>query len=245
MNGKPLLNLFLFLFSLSIFSQSNERSEIYTWFDNEVGKENTSLFNGIEYVDIHRVVNDKHKFYKSPQFSLGSIIYDGQPFYNIPLKYDIFDDVVIVKVEHQLGSSLFQLLTEKISEFNIGDENFIYLDGFENVERRGIYQVLNGGKTFSMYKRNRKKMFQRKNDQSAYYEFEELDPVYVFNYLDQLYSYGTRGDLIAVFPEFEEEIKKMYKSKRKKLKDAPDLFMTELSVELIQLISSKNRRGQE
>jgi len=77
----------LFATSLTLQSQQNVSQEnYYNWFDNQVGIENTDLYNGIRYKELYRVKNGKHKFFQSSNFIKGKIVYKNQTYYNIELK---------------------------------------------------------------------------------------------------------------------------------------------------------------
>ena len=79
-------NYFLIFFiSLSAFSQDYTQKEIYSWYDLQTGIENSTLFRGIEYVEVDRMINEKHKFFKSKDFQIGAVTYNGETFYYVPL----------------------------------------------------------------------------------------------------------------------------------------------------------------
>ena len=77
------LALILILITTNYVIGQNVQKEpqFYNWFDNQLNRYNTSLFNGLEYIELYRTINERHKFFENSDFQDGSIFYDGQ-FYN-------------------------------------------------------------------------------------------------------------------------------------------------------------------
>ena len=76
-----LLAFSFFIISLSTFSQTYSEEKIYSWYDQKIGIENTTLFQGIEYVETDRMINEQHKFFETQEFQEGIVTYNGQTFY--------------------------------------------------------------------------------------------------------------------------------------------------------------------
>ena len=93
--------LFLLLFlSLSICMDGQEETaypEAFEVFDFFVGHTNSGVFDGVEYFEKYPVRNNKHKFFNSPNFQLGSLHYANEPYFQVALKYDVYDDLLIAK----------------------------------------------------------------------------------------------------------------------------------------------------
>ena len=89
--------------------------------------------------------NGNHKFYKIFEFVIGDIIYDGQPYYNIKMKYDLLEDQIIVNLFTNTGDNIFKLLSSKLNSFTINNSEFIKLSNTivnSNEEIKGIFQIL-------------------------------------------------------------------------------------------------------
>ena len=56
-----------FLFFCSVYivhSQSNDyEKDSFNWFDQLIGVDNSGLYYGIDYVEKHKTINEKHKFF--------------------------------------------------------------------------------------------------------------------------------------------------------------------------------------
>ena len=112
-------------------AQQADQRDYYNWFDEQVGIENTGIFNGIRYKELYRIKDGKHKFYKSPEYQTANIWYDDQPYYDIPLKYDLFEDQLIISLQTDSGSSIIQLLKEEVTGFQLDNKQFVHLKGIQ------------------------------------------------------------------------------------------------------------------
>lgn len=236
------LSISLYFIVISNVSGQTQNQEAYKWLDNITGIENTILFNGIEFIDEERTVNEKNKFlYSSQEFKPGSVTYDGQFFPDIRLKYNVYDDVVLVKLSFKDKISIFQLITSKIDQFSIRENRFINLSNQRNLHGiKGFYQLLGRYPEFSIYKKYRKRPDKKLDRDFLYYEFKDLDPEYYLEYQNEFLSVNSRGELYSIFPEYKQEIKSLYKQKDNMRKSNPDAFM----VLLFQNLSNLIKRNQ-
>lgn len=226
----PALGIILLLFwQMPVVAQTaNNKTATYLAFDKIVGPENTGILQGVEYIEQHRIINDKHKFFGSFDFVPGTVIYDGQPYYNIPLKYNIFEDLVIVQLMSGRGQNSFRLFNSKLDGFSINGRKFINLQkntGENSVG--GIYELLfEEGETLVL-KKHRLKEKTLYDREFLHHEFEPAEPRYYFQ-KDGIYNRVSSGNVVDAFPEHKQEIRRFFRSNRKLLKNQPDEFMKEL-----------------
>lgn len=221
----------LLLNGICLFAQS---SEVYTWFDNEIGLENSSLYNGIEFINLYNPINNKHRFFEAQTFSNGNVSYDKQEFYNVALKYDLFEDQLIVKIENPKGTNQILLLKDKIENFEIEKKYFEYLKEtkFKNDFSPGFYQLLTENENFKLYKRNRKKIDKGIKNNAVYYEFKEVKPIYVVKSENKYFEVKRKRDLTKRYPDLKKELSNFrWNSKNFKKNDS-------------QLILAINKLGQ-
>jgi len=150
------LLFFIILSSLSTFSQDSSKEKIYSWYDQQTGIENSTLFRGIEYVETDRMINDKHKFFETQNFQSGSVIYDGQAYYNLPLKYNVYDDILLINLQLDQRNSIFQLFKDRVDQFQINAKRFRYLQAENNSNIIGFYEVINEEGEFKIFKKHLK-----------------------------------------------------------------------------------------
>ena len=102
-----------FFFQLSYGQLKNQEKESYLWFDEVLGPENVNLYNGLNYIEKYKTKNGNHKFFNSENTLPNSlIIYEGQPYYNVKIKYDSFEDQVLV-----VSNNVVQLTREHVLKF--------------------------------------------------------------------------------------------------------------------------------
>ena len=212
---KNYLEAFLCAFFLGITllqgQQITEIGSYFSWFDSRVGIENTALYEGILYKELYRTINEKTQFFKSPDFLPGSVMYKGQPYVDLQLKYNVYDDQLLVKVDNRLGGNTLQLFRDEISEFTLDGALFTHIVG-EPVETGigGFYEVSLEYPTFQLLTKYSKKLFKRKDRSSLYYEFLEGNEAHVLHYGNQYYPLNRKRDVTELFPDLEKQINDFY-----------------------------------
>jgi hypothetical protein len=110
------------------------------------------LYNGPLYLGYdHHAQGDP--FFESASGQPGSADYDGIFYPSLNLSYDLVKDVVIIPDKQK--SAYIQLLTEKLTAFSIGANQFIYVSTDStatNQPSAGYYQLLYNGKAHALAK---------------------------------------------------------------------------------------------
>ena len=225
-----LLSVILCFLSARLNGQSvTDNPRYYEWFDSQVGLENTGLYQGILYREQYRTINDKTKVLGSPEFHEGSLIYDGEPYIGQQLKYDIFGDELLIKIEDRLGGNTLQLFKEHVSEFVIDNRPFVNIkNAGADSEIHGFYEVSFKNNGISLLTKHRKRVFSRKDRSSLYYEFTDGKKEYVLNYKSHLYPITGKKDLTNIFPDLEDQINSFYNQARTLRRNDPHAFMVGL-----------------
>lgn len=207
----------------------------FKWFDAVVGVENTGLLNGIEYIEQHVSVNDRQKFLGSVLFTRGSVVYNGQPFYDVEMKYNVYDDVLLLR---GIGNKPLQLHKSRVREFSINGLHFLNIREDSTAAVNGFHEVILDTDTLTLLKKHTKKRKKYLDRSFTYFEFEEDTPRYAFGYKGVYHPANSRREVINAFPDHAPDIRKFYREERSRAKSNPDLFMTNLSKRLNQLTSS-------
>ena len=239
------LSRFLFILFCAVVSnclnaQSKTEKELYNHFDTAIGIENTGLYNGVAYNEFHKIDKNQHKFLFSNKMLLGEITYDGQTYYDIPLKYNVYDDVVLIKLQPDLATHTFQLITEKIARFKINNSEFIRVKKRKNREEvGGIYEVLLSNENYSLTlleKHRLKENVKLDRGEVSVYTYKKDDSDFVLKRGEELFSIKTRDDFQELFPKHKKEISQFYKNQRSLRKSNPEKFLTNLMSFLITKI---------
>jgi len=123
----------LCLITLNSYAQSNNQAAISgadaavkaeNYFNKAIGQQ-SRLYNGAAYAGYYSNIEGSAYFQEIGDFSNGTVWYDGFRYDNIPLKYDIFKDVMVTILND--NSSLFSLVSEKVSAVKFNNHQFVYL----------------------------------------------------------------------------------------------------------------------
>ncbi len=227
-------HLFLILlFSVSGYLLSAQEPQLEAsylqWFDQQVGIENTALYDGIIYRESFRTINDNVKFFKTAQWLTGSVVYAGQKFSEIPMKYDVFGDQLIIKQEDRLGGGALLLFKDKVEKFNLLDSEFVNI---KNIPAEtglvGFFELLWQNGKMRLLAKLQKDDFLRKDRASVYYEFINSKKIHVLELEGKYYILKNKKDVVAIFPDLKKQIDAFFqKNKRLRSRDT-DAFMISL-----------------
>lgn len=241
-----LILILLLSASGELLAQASSERDYYNWFDAQIGIENTGIFNGIRYKELYRVNDGKHKFYKSPEYLTGNLVYDGQPYYDIQLKYDLFEDELIIELQTSSGSSILKLLKDEVDAFEIDDRNFRHLRNtrvYKSNDRiDGFYEVLTEGTSMTLLKKHRKTRKKVLENRTVLSEFLNDDAYYVY-YQDLFYPIKNKNDLIKIFPGIKKQINDFYSGSKYLMKTDYDLFMIQVSERIDSALTSNSSRS--
>ena len=201
-------SLLFYHFSASCFGQNSNPN---IWLDEAIGIETSGLLNGKEHVDPFFVKNDRHRYYKTPEFVLGNVNYNGQQYLSRSLRYDLHDDKLICIIKTSTTEHEVVLLKEKIESFQIGTFYFenINHNSAEGLKMEGFYQLLSANNNFKVYKKHKKKAIKRLDTQTTYFEFFEERPEYFLKTGNVFYKLKNLKSLKMLYPKYKKEIGKV------------------------------------
>ncbi|WP_426486575.1 hypothetical protein [Flavobacterium sp. 2] len=224
-----LLCLFGLLLNIpSIHSQSIKETEIFNWFDKNTGIESLDIKNGPAHLNFDRTIGNQHRYYGADEFKKGSINYNGQDYFDVYLKYDIFADQLVLRPYDLQNTTKIDLIKANITHFKIGDENFVKLKDLNNSSFKGGYYnetvIKNNQALYIKYYKEKKKNIKEELDLVDYkprYEFI-LWKDSKFNLINE------KKEIIVLFPESKRNINDFYLMNRSLRKENPPLFMKNL-----------------
>lgn len=229
----------VFTLNISLGQNANIEPQYFNWFDKEVQRKNTSLFNGVEYIELYRTINDKHKFFGTSEFQMGSLVYDGQFFDQVPLKYDLDADNLLLNVGYNYPYPILILFKSKIQSFSLQGADFIQVpENTEALGEGGFYEVLYKEATITLLKKNTKKRFKRIRGNTLYYEFM-LEGGYALHYDGIYYEISNKKDLIRIWPQHKEFINENFNSALRKIDE--DTFWVSFFSKLVDIINIENK----
>lgn len=231
---------FIFCFVRAGFAQQ-EHEDLYLFFDENVGVENTLLFNGIENIDLERTIDEANKYLlPGRDFKNGSLIYDNQFFPKVPMRFNLVDDALIVSINDGGENSVFKLINKKVQQFTLEDRKFVFIATPPNsVLPEGFYQDFYQSEKFKIFKKYLKREFKVLDRSNPYYRYEFLDPEYFLFYDNNYYGFNSNRDVAEIFPSMKKEIRNFYKENRQLRKSNPDAFISQLFTEISRLFSQE------
>lgn len=241
----PLYSIALFCVASPspILGQTADNSSIYIWFDDVIGRTNSGIFEGVAYTEEFRVINERHQFFKEPNFVPGSLVYDGQPYFDVELRYDVYQENLLTMNAEATGSPLLILDKKKVAEFTIGGHRFKKVhQNLREGEVHGFLEVLWENDSISLFKKHAKKIFKRTDKEILYYEFKDRYSYYLY-YANTYYPLKKANDLNAVFPEYRKSLKAIRNRYASLGKSDPDAYMKSILSDLSAFLS--NQSGKE
>lgn len=219
--SKPFLSL---LFSLTVTTATcqNMESEVYfyNWFDNITGISN--LYNGAKYVENHIATLQDHKFFKEYAFMSGSLQYEGQIYSNLKLRYNVYEEQLLLECYDNSGVTELVLDYDKIHSFILEHHKFTPIRDQE--ELKGFFEVILDNHVFVLLKKHRKKINKKSDKSFVYYVFDNKHDYYI-HYKNEYYRIKKARNLVAVFPDFKNEIIQSVKENKATEKAHPDTFI--------------------
>lgn len=232
--------IFIFCILPACFAQQREPDPAtFLLYDELVGIENTGLFNGREYIEQHRTINQKHKFFDSFNYISGVVVYDGKTFFDVDMKYNIFEDLLLVQLDGSRGKTRFSLYNEDLDSFSLNGHNFVNVKGPEvSSSSEGIYEVISAEGNLKLLKKHQLVMKKILDGQLLNHEFEKDEPEFFYFSEAKLTEAGSKN-LGDTFPALKDEIKSFYRENRRLRRKEPEEFHKKLFNKISSLTTSR------
>lgn len=238
----PIVIISLYFQPIIFYSQNLQSdSEYYNLFDFIVGVGNTAIYNGIEYEKKYRTFRESHEFYVTSEFVKGNVVYDSQPFYNIEMKYDVFDDDLIVKLPNHYKNTVIRLIKDKVSSFYISGDQFVRIENMKNNTGNdldsGFYQLLYQSKYLALYKKHKKSRIKKTDREYLYHVFKDINDYYLYSN-NNYKEIKNKKDFIKMFPKLKNDINIFFKNNKSIYNSNYDIFFEKLTKHIDSLIVS-------
>src|SRR6266513_6107437 len=100
--------LLIYILSQHVMAQAVDDSALHEGASNVIDiyyqslGEQSSLYNGSEYIEYAFTLQEGHPFFGSAAWVNGKIYFDGMIFHEVPILYDIVKDQVVIRDFQQL-----------------------------------------------------------------------------------------------------------------------------------------------
>ena len=231
----------ILVFGLLIYSPAgaqqidSQQDEIYqksfaravSIYDASIGK-NSMLFSGRSYYNKHAGLKG-HQYFKDDYWERGSIIYEGQVFDSIFIKYDIYSDLLLIEHFNINGyPSPIQLYRPKVRSFTLMKYYFIWLekDTISNL-RAGFYNQMYKSHDLEVLIKRRKEIVNANEINSIREEFAVKDRYYIKK--DQMiYRVRKMSSIVKVLEDRKKEVKSFIKKNQYRFRENPDIQLVEV-----------------
>ncbi len=223
-------SLFILLFFLAHLNhaQNNLNNKVYKTFDALVGQNNTGLFNGTEFTDLYLNTNGTYRYFKGFDYVKGTVTYEGQYYVDVLLKYDLLEDNLLTQSSDNLSVFNVNLIPQFVDSFSIYNHNFVRLTGTKlNLPDNSFFEEAFVGKNLELYIKHNKKKKDKPLKGGIQYKFSESN-YYVLKNAGKYSIVNSVKDLRKILPQFEDQIKKYYKTYKTLYKSNRNVFMTNL-----------------
>lgn len=234
MGRKILLFTLLLMPCAAAFSQpqldtaflNTARANTIGFYHKAIGGQ-SALYNGRKYQAPEHTL-EQHPFFSSPDWIMGSVNYDGETFDDIPLMYDLYNQVVVT--EHRPSGHPTQLVSEKLQQFSLAGHTFAIIENESvgnSLPRSGFYDVLYPGETKVIAER-RKLLREDVTATSIERTFDEKNRYYIFTN-GVFFPVRSKASVLKVLGDKKQLLKKYLKQRRMPFSKNRELLLRTLA----------------
>ncbi|HEX8562455.1 MAG TPA: hypothetical protein VF676_05690 [Flavobacterium sp.] len=190
-------------------------NNLYEWYDAATGS--TSMYNGPMYFNQYRTQNPSNNpFLALDEYSKGNVLYDGQPYFNINLKYDIHRDLLLLQPLDGSTNRSVIFIPERTASFVVLGKKFVNPGYNKEVPEsvKGYFEENLVAAHFTFYIKHRKTVREIIHNETLLNDFS---PAYDFVVLKDgaFHTVKSKKNVISLFPALKTEINKYYSSNAK------------------------------
>ena len=242
-NLKPLCIILSYSLFFSFFQSQAQSEEIQLakTYDSIAGTQGLNISNGLLHSNPYPVQNGKYRYFNADKFQKGTVIYNDQHYYDVDIKYDLYNDIIVFKPTGQTESVGIELNPQNVNAFFINGKRFVNLNKVVSplfTFIKGYYEENISGKNFTFYIKRHKDRREIANGTRIYNEFENNDEYYI--YRDNIFhKIASKSDVIALFPDLKKKINDIYSMNKSIQKEDKTQFFEELMLKINNLLENK------
>lgn len=220
--------VFIFcLFTQFIHAQEVDKLETHKAYDAIVHGNNSGYYNGPEFQDVYLTNTGSNRYLKQFDFSIGSITYKNQTYFDVLLKYDIYEDQLITRSDDDLKLFKVNLISDYITEFKIHNREFVKIPELDDGNAIRFYEIGHKGENLSLFIKHHKRKKEINVNFTLRYDF--IPANYYVLYKNYSYQeFESIKNLKNLLPQQEKQIQNYYKKNKSVYKSDIDRFMIDL-----------------
>ena len=189
----------------------------------------SQLYNGKTHIGYDPNMQGS-AYYLSNDMQTGTIEYENIVFNNVPLRYDEVGEKVVVQHFNRISS--FELTSEKVSRFSIGDHAFVRIEpknsNDKNAPPAGFYEVLFSG-DLTVFARRKKLVAEYIENMEVKRRIDNKESFYARRN-GVFYPVNNERSLMAVMKDKENQVHQYLRKNKLKFRKTPDLVLTQAAV---------------
>lgn len=210
-----LIHLSLFLISFQCVFTQSKTSTYYIEFDHLVGSYQNDLNTGKLFEDLyHTKSKNDFRFFKTYSPITGQVRYKGQDFYKCALKYDLYEDNLLLDNVDPTNPYLIKLDKTLVSSFSLEDQNFVKLPlnaASFSFYKNGFFEIIGQYKEFNLFLKHMKSKKENVGDKNLYYSYTKKENI-LLEYKSGFYEITSKNSVLKILPERKKEIRSFYKN---------------------------------
>jgi len=184
------------------------------------------LFNGVKYPE-YKTAYVGNAYYLSSGFQNAYLHYDDADFYNVPILFDIYKNLVIIS--YSADAAYMSLLNSKLDKFIVSGHTFIKIaeDSQQKTLKTGFYELLYPGKS-QLLAMHSKDIQEEKEGISIKYYFSEHTKYYLKKN-NEFYSVSGESSILSVFKDRKKELEAFIKTNNIDFKNNAELALAKVA----------------
>ena len=185
---------------------------------DELIADQLALFNGVEYVNYDLGISG-NPYFMDDYYAEDTIEYDGMVYHDIPLKYDVVENKVLVEYYNHVGNRRGLILeNQKVNAFTYEGHQFVKVttDNPVGSLKEGFYDHLLRDE-ISIYASRKKQIEKAVKNGQMNIKFAVLDQFFV-ELSGSTYRVSNKSALLQLFEDHKKEMKQFIKANRLDLK---------------------------
>lgn len=186
------------------------------------------VFNGVNYYGYPFPFENGHPYFNTSNPAQGSVIYKNVIYPSLLLSYDEVADVLIL---HQNNRTI-QLLSERISRFEIADQRFINItqDNMNSTSPKpGFYQLLYEGNVSLMKKEIKKINDYIRTKGEGVLKNIDVEAKYYIKVKNNFYLIKNKQSILQAYKDKKENIENFIESKQLNFKRDKERMLIEVT----------------
>jgi hypothetical protein len=217
---KRLSILFFICFCTLTYAQSNENKSTFVLFDAVVGQHNLGINVGIKYSEKYKTFNRNHHFLFADKFQKGAVKYNNQMYYNVLMKYDTYEDNLILKINSKTEDFPIILNRELISFFKMNNKTFYNI-------KQGFYEILYQSNNIALIKKHFSEKNELKKNSLIYPNFTHEETLLILKN-NEFISVRKKKYFHKIFPTKKKLINVFYRMNTAMKKKNNEAFILNL-----------------